>query len=110
LNCHRTLSFCNECGAAVSVASKPAEYKRKSLPVPIPTAITVMVIGASMMVRRRPRSGANAAPVAGRIEAARIGAGGVVCPLSAHADDPCNGDPGCPRFGHLVCEQMDNGR
>jgi Protein of unknown function (DUF732) len=37
-------------------------------------------------------------------------AGGFACPLSAHADDPCNNDaPGCPRFGHLVCEQMDNG-
>jgi hypothetical protein len=27
----------------------------------------------------------------------------------AHADDPCTGDPGCPHFGHLVCEQIDSG-
>lgn len=28
----------------------------------------------------------------------------------ARADDPCNNDvPGYPRFGHLVCEQMDKG-
>ncbi len=30
-------------------------------------------------------------------------------PPSAHADDPCTGDPGCPHFGHLVCEQIDGG-
>lgn len=35
--------------------------------------------------------------------------GGFVYPLSAHADDPCTGDPGCPGFGHRVCEQIDNG-
>jgi hypothetical protein len=82
LNCHRTLS------SATSVVPRclwPRNLRStsKSLPVPIPTGITVMVMSASMMVRRRPRSGANAAPVAGR-----IGAGGVVCPPSAHADDP----------------------
>jgi hypothetical protein len=36
-------------------------------------------------------------------------AGGFVCPFSAHADDPCTGDPSCPHFAHLVCEQMDGG-
>lgn len=31
-------------------------------------------------------------------------------PAPAHADNPCTNDaPGCPKFGHLVCEQMDNG-
>jgi hypothetical protein len=32
-----------------------------------------------------------------------------LCPHPAQADDPCTGDPGCPGFGHLVCEQMDKG-
>jgi hypothetical protein len=37
-------------------------------------------------------------------------AGSFICPLSAHADDPCIGDaPGCPTFGHLVCQQIDAG-
>ncbi len=35
--------------------------------------------------------------------------GGFLFPLSAHADDPCTGDPGCPRFGHQVCEQIESG-
>lgn len=29
---------------------------------------------------------------------------------TAHADDPCNNDlPGCPIFGHEVCQSLDNG-
>jgi hypothetical protein len=35
--------------------------------------------------------------------------GGLMCPVSAYADDPCAGDPSCPHFAHLVCEQMDGG-
>ena len=38
-----------------------------------------------------------------------LAAGGFVFPFSAHADDPCVGDPSCPHFAHLVCEQMDGG-
>ena len=38
-----------------------------------------------------------------------ITAGGFVCPFSAHADDACTGDPSCPHFAHLVCEQMHGG-
>jgi hypothetical protein len=34
---------------------------------------------------------------------------GFVYPISAHADDPCAGDPSCPHFAHLVCEQVDGG-
>jgi Protein of unknown function (DUF732) len=41
--------------------------------------------------------------------AGALTAGSFICPLPAHADDPCTGDPGCPGFGHRVCEQMDSG-
>jgi Protein of unknown function (DUF732) len=41
------------------------------------------------------------------------GAGGIAAtfidPIPAHADDPCAGDPSCPHFAHLVCEQVDGG-
>ncbi len=36
-------------------------------------------------------------------------AGALVRPCSAQADDPCAGDPGCPYFAAIVCEQMDGG-
>jgi hypothetical protein len=36
-------------------------------------------------------------------------AAGFVHPSPAHADDPCIGDPGCPQFAHLICEQVDGG-
>jgi len=40
--------------------------------------------------------------------AGALTAGSFICPLPAHADDPCTGDaPGCPTFGHLVCQQLD---
>jgi hypothetical protein len=39
-----------------------------------------------------------------------IAAGVSAFPALAHADDPCTGDaPGCPTFGHLVCQQIDAG-
>jgi hypothetical protein len=42
--------------------------------------------------------------------AGALTAGSFICPLPAHADDPCTGDaPGCPTFGHLVCQQLDAG-
>jgi hypothetical protein len=42
--------------------------------------------------------------------AGALTAGSFICPLPAHADDPCTGDaPGCPTFGHLVCQQIDAG-
>jgi hypothetical protein len=36
-------------------------------------------------------------------------AGNFIYPIPAHADDPCAGDPSCPHFAHLVCEQVDGG-
>jgi hypothetical protein len=42
--------------------------------------------------------------------AGTLTAGSFIYPLPAHADDPCTGDaPGCPTFGHLVCQQLDAG-
>jgi hypothetical protein len=41
--------------------------------------------------------------------AGALTAGSLICPLPAHADDPCIGDPSCPHFAHLVCEQVDGG-
>jgi hypothetical protein len=41
--------------------------------------------------------------------AGAVAAGSVTYPLPAHADDPCAGDPSCPHFAHLVCEQLDGG-
>jgi hypothetical protein len=37
-------------------------------------------------------------------------AGSLLSPSAGHADDPCIGDaPGCPTFGHLVCQEIDAG-
>lgn len=52
----------------------------------------------------RPASALKIAVVAGAIATT-----GLLFPPSAHADDPCLGDPGCPRFGHVVCSQLDRG-
>jgi Protein of unknown function (DUF732) len=42
--------------------------------------------------------------------AGTLTAGSFIYPLPAHADDPCIGDaPGCPTFGHLVCQQIEAG-
>jgi Protein of unknown function (DUF732) len=38
-----------------------------------------------------------------------LAAGTFSYPIPAHADDPCTGDPSCPHFAHLVCEQVDGG-
>jgi hypothetical protein len=44
------------------------------------------------------------------IAAGALTAGSLIHPLPAHADDPCIGDaPGCPTFGHLVCQELDAG-
>jgi hypothetical protein len=96
--------FCNERGAAVSVASKPAEYKQ---------------VTAGAHTDRHHRDGHERvddgaqAPEVRRKRRTGCGPdrGGRrrVSALSARRR-PCNNDaPGCPRFGHLVCEQMDNG-
>jgi hypothetical protein len=64
--------------------------------------------GRSVKVTKDPQ---QRAPLALKIIAAAgaLTAGGFICPLPAHADDPSTGDPGCPGFGHRVCEQMDSG-
>lgn len=37
-------------------------------------------------------------------------ASSLLCPSAGHADDPCTGDaPGCPTFGHLVCQEISAG-
>jgi hypothetical protein len=37
-------------------------------------------------------------------------AGSLLFPSAGHAVDPCIGDaPGCPIFGHLVCQEIDAG-
>lgn len=41
--------------------------------------------------------------------AGALAATSIVYPIPAHADDPCAGDPSCPHFAHLVCEQVDGG-